>query len=106
MTSNTVKQWLQEFPAMRERREKDRYLFALVLKHHGIPLTPELKAKAHDIMGDLLSADRQWRKVLEEHPELRAKDYDDGERLSQEYQIAIGYEPNYFLDCKNVKKRL
>lgn len=100
MTSHQVKQWLQEFPAMRERREKDRYLFALVLKHHGIPLTPELKAKAHDIMGDLLSADRQWRKVLEENPELRAKDYEDGERLSQEWQLQNGYEVGYLADIK------
>ena len=104
MTSHQVKQWLTEYAEMRQRKNKDKYLFALVLKHHGIELTQQLKAKAHDIMGDLLSADRQWRKVLEENPELRTEDYSDGERLSQEYQLGLGYEPNYKQDSKILER--
>lgn len=100
MTSHQVKQWLTEYAEMRQRKNKDKYLFALVLKHHGIELTQQLKAKAHDIMGDLLSADRQWRKVLEENPELRANDYNDGEKLSQEWQLNNGYEMGFRDDIK------
>lgn len=107
MTSHQVKQWLEEYAEMRERKNKDKYLFALVLKHHGIPLTPELKAKAHDIMGDLLSADRQWRKVLEENPELRAKDYlENKDLLEQQKMIELGYEVGYYNDLKQNDKIL
>ena len=104
MTSNTVKEWLTSYVAMRERKEKNRWLGALILKRHDIELTPLLKSKMDDIVSDILSADRMWRDLLKEHPELQGTDYNDGAKLDQEWQLTHGYTPHYQQDVKELNK--
>ncbi len=44
-----------------------------------------------DIVGEILSLDRKWRKILEENPELRGQDYGEKEILEVEKQRELGY---------------
>lgn len=104
MTSHQVKQWLTAYPNFRERKNRNKYLGALILKEYGINIKeiPQLYNNIGDIVADLESASRSWRKILEENPDLQGSDYGQGEKLSQEYQLGLGYTPNYHEDVKKL----
>lgn len=93
-------EWLQSSPAFRERKEKNRWIGGIVFKKYGIELTPKMKDQLGDIVGDILGADRMWRKHTAENPELRGSDYGDKQVLEEEAQLGLGYEPNYHRDSK------
>ena len=94
-----IKNYLIAEPRARERTLHQRGMVNLLLEDY-----PELqeipKDKLVDFCHDFESYCRIWRKVLSENPELRGKDYDTKEIIEQEYQMKIGYEPNYNLKLK------
>lgn len=89
---NEILNYLKADPRFRERKNKNKGLANLVMQKYGIEIP---KDKRDDFIADILGADRSWRKALEENEEFRGSDYAQGEILSQEKQIALGYEPNY-----------
>ena len=84
--------YLKEDARFRERKNKNKGISNLICKKYHIEIP---KDKRDDFITDILSADRNWRKALEANPSLRGSDYFDGERLSQEYQVKLGYESGY-----------
>lgn len=82
--------YLKEDARFRDRVNKNKGIANLIMKKYGVSISPD---KRDDFIGDILSADRCWRKALEEYPELRGKDYDDKQILEQQTKISLGYEP-------------
>jgi len=94
---NEVLQYLKEAPPFRERANKNKGIANMITKKYGVQFPFD---KRNDIIADILSFDRAWRKALEENPELQGTDYNDKERLEQQKQIQLGYEPRYYQDIK------
>ncbi len=100
----TVKTKLQNFPEFRERSLRVKYLSKLALRNCGLETsTLEEGWKEPRYLLTLLelaefamaytSYDRAWRKVLEDHEELRGRDYSDKAMLEEKKLIELGYEP-------------
>ena len=84
-----LKQLLETQPKARERSNKNRAIAHVILKKYNIEID---KGMLSDIVGEVLTLDRQWRKLLEDNPELRGLDYGEGKRLAQEKVLSLGYE--------------
>lgn len=84
---------LRALPEARERRNKDKFLVKLLISKwsSGNPSENALI----DLCRDYDSANRSWRKLLEELPSIRGKDYLDGKALSQVKQLELGAESGY-----------
>ena len=91
--------YLQQEPKARERKNKNRALANLLIKSYNLEID---KLKMADIVGEILTLDRQWRKLLEENPSLRGEDYSEKTTLEQEKMLQLGYEPNYHNDVKQL----
>lgn len=85
--------YLKQEPRARERKNKNRAIGNLLSKKYRFDFLP--KQMVADMVGEVLSLDRKWRKILEENPNLRGEDYDEKVILEQEAQIKLGYEPDY-----------
>lgn len=92
-------EYLKQEPRARERANKNRALGNLITKEYGLEID---KSKMADIVGEVLSLDRKWRKILEENPDLRGSDYDKKETLEQEKMLELGYSPNYHNDVRQL----
>lgn len=95
-----LKEYLIREPRARLRRNKNRAIGNIILEKYSsqFPLysdTKEDKAKMADMVGEILSLDRKWRKILEENPDLRGSDYKEKDILEQKAMLELGYEPNY-----------
>ena len=92
-------------PRARERKNYSRAMINLLLENY-----PELKElpkdKLVDFCRDFESYARIWRKVVEENKDLRGKDYNTKDKMEGEYQINIGYEPNYKQNSLKLKTLL
>lgn len=90
-----VKEKLEKFPAFRERKLRGTYLTILALRDNGIEEKAKHEALSHQELSDFaISYDsyrHAWGDVTRECPTLRGKDYDEGEKLSQEHQVKLGY---------------
>lgn len=86
-------QYLKQEPKARERSNKNRALGNLIAKNYNLEID---KSKMADIVGEILTLDREWRKILEDNPILRGTDYKDKTRLEQEKMLLLGYEANPF----------
>lgn len=75
-----VKQYLEEQPSARERKNKNRAICNMMIKKY-----------IQEMVGDILNADRAWRKVLEDNPQLRGSDYEDKDQLEENKQRELGY---------------
>ena len=75
----------------RERSNKNRTLAYLIRKNYNIEID---NGKMADIVGEILTRDREWRKILKENPELRGSDYSDKDMLEQEKMLELGYGTN------------
>lgn len=102
--------YLKQEPRARERKNKNRAIGNVITQKYWTSfkdgkLIFEIndKRKVDDMVGEILSLDRKWRKILEENPDLRGSDYKDKERLEQEKQIELGYTPNYHADIKKLE---
>lgn len=91
-----VEQYLQDQPLARERANKDRGIVNILLAR--FPLIAKLvkedtldKKMLTQFVQQYNSMDRAWRKILEERPELRGKDYGQKDALEQEMQAELGY---------------
>lgn len=89
--------YLKNEPRARERKNKNRAIGNLVFKQyfHFPGEVPEIGLKIKnampDIVAEILSMDRQWRKILEENPDLRGTDYGHKDELEVEKQRQLGY---------------
>lgn len=100
--------YLKSEPRARERKNKNRAIGNVILEKYSsqFPLygdTKEDKAKMADIVGEILSLDRKWRKILEENPDLRGTDYKDKEILEQNKMLELGFNPNHRQDVNKLK---
>ncbi len=84
---------LRAIPEARERRQKDYYLVKLLTSHWSSG-NPSINALV-DLVRDYNSADRFWRKSLEENESLRGRDYGDKVKYEQKKQIELGMESGY-----------
>jgi hypothetical protein len=77
-----VYRYLKEEPKARERSSKNRALANLLFKKF-----PQLQEFDKDLLEEIAKyttkIDRNWRRVLEEKPELRGSDYDLTKRSTQ-----------------------
>ena len=94
--------YLKQEPRARERKNKNRAIGNLIIKIYptlfeGDPethrLLPVNKDKMSDMVGEILSLDRKWRKILEDNPDLRGTDYADKTILEQEKMLELDYQP-------------
>jgi hypothetical protein len=81
---------LRENEEARERKNKDRAIRHLLIKQY-----PSLRAVDKGVLQAAItrsqSLDRAWRKVTEENPELRGKDYNAKGELVRKTQHTLGY---------------
>lgn len=89
-----VKAYLEKVPQARERKNKNRAIGNLIAEKYGIycegyKISREIMS---DIVAESNSYDRAWRKVLEDHVELRGSDYSKKSELELEKQRELGYK--------------
>lgn len=99
-----VTEYLKQQPEFRERKNKGKWIAAICLKKYGVELTPKLKDQLADLFVDMMNADRYWRMATAEHPELRGSDWQTGANVEQQYELGLGYSPNYENDKKALAK--
>lgn len=99
-----IKQKLIKYPEYRERRKKAEFL-AKWLRHKYPTLLGNIErlSTIESMVDEVISAERYWRKVLQDNPELRGSDYSSKDKIVQEVQIGLGYEPGYVDDLKKLK---
>jgi len=83
-----LEQYLEQEPRARERKNKNRCLGNLMILKYGVDIP---KDKMADMVGEILNQDRKWRKILEDRPDLRGKDYGEKEELENLKLIELGY---------------
>lgn len=82
--------YLKNQPLARERKNKNRAIGNLCRDKY-FPNSDLNKDRMEDMVGEILSLDRKWRKILEENPDLRGTDYGDKDELEVEKQRELGY---------------
>lgn len=95
----TVKKYLQEEPRARERKNKNRAILNIVAKKYGLQFDEQgslelkiSKDRMADLVSDVLTFDRAWRKCLEKFSDLRGNDYRHKKKLEEVYQKDLGYK--------------
>ncbi len=89
--------YLKQEPRARERANKNRAIGNLILERCGEKMENDRydltisKENMSEMVGEILSLDRKWRKILEENPDLRGTDYKDKARLEEEKLVELGY---------------
>jgi len=86
----TILDYLTAQPQARERANKNRCIGNLIQMKYW-KLAEVDKAMLADIVGQVLTMDRQWRKCLEDNPNLRGSDYKDKDTLSEAKKKELGY---------------
>lgn len=94
--------YLELEPRFRERMAKDRGIVNLLIKRYPTLEIIDKKILV-DMVKDYNSMDRYWRMILAERKDLRGSDYVTKEKVSEEYQINLGYNPGYEQDMKQLK---
>lgn len=89
MNHKDVKHDLEFYPALRERKNKNRYIATKLERKYKTGLSIE---KLIDIVVDASSSDRSWRYILQHYPKLRGSDYEDKKVLEQAKKVELGYE--------------
>lgn len=88
--------YLKQQPRARERKNKNQAIGNILMKKYSVDYDLGVfnvtKSELADIVGEVLTLDRQWRKILEENPNLRGTDYKDKSRLEEEKLIELGYD--------------
>jgi hypothetical protein len=85
-----VEQYLKDEPRFRERSNRERGIVNLLLNKYPI-LKDVPKDTLVELCHDFSNMDRCWRKILEEQPTLRGKDYDDKPELEKNAREELGY---------------
>ncbi len=82
--------FLTQHPSARERKYKN-LVNATILKEMFTELKDVDRKKLAEALKVSQSVDRAWRKVTEENPHLRGKDYDEKGVLEYDTQRTLGY---------------
>lgn len=83
-----VLQYLKDEPRFRERSAKWRGIADLLIKQYKLDID---RRKLADVIADGSTADRYWRDILRDNPELRGNDYKDKTALEEDKLIDLGY---------------
>lgn len=98
-----VEKYLRDDPRFRERKNKDKGIFNLLVKKYRF-----LETMPRDsfiaVLQEYASMDRAWRQALEHDPSLRGSDYGEKAKLVQQKQIELGYTPGHARDVKTLKE--
>jgi hypothetical protein len=86
--SEKLHKYLEVQPLARERKSKNRAIGNLLIETYDLALSKE---SMEIVVKDILSLDRSWRKILEENPELRGKDYGEKDELEHRKLKELGY---------------
>lgn len=89
MIKNTLEKYLEAEPRARERANKNRAIGNVIIRKYALEMDKDVMA---DIVGEILTADRAWRQILEQQPDLRGSDYNDKDLLEKEAQLNLGYK--------------
>jgi len=81
---------LLDEPKARERKNKNRAIKHILAKKY-----PSLRSIDPGVLQEAVkksqSLDRSWRKLLEENPKLRGKDYDNKQEQERVSKHRLGY---------------
>lgn len=94
---------LEEQPNFRERHRRVKG-FVTLLKQEYVGLREVNPDYLVNFIYDALTMDRTYRLVLSEREDLRGKDYDSKEKVEQEAELALGYEPRFRENLKKINK--
>jgi hypothetical protein len=97
-----IKQRLENHPWFRERKAKNFGIAKMLKNKYNVNIDPKM---LEDLIVEASSLDRMWRKILQENPHLQGSDYEQGEVLSQDKQIELGYEVGSSID-KQIKLKI
>lgn len=97
-----LKNYLEEQPLARERKNKNRAIGNLLRENYPMLSTIPREYLA-DVVGDVLTMDRAWRKVLEDNEHLRGDDYNQKTQLEEKMELELGYTPGFDQDVKKLK---
>ncbi len=86
--SEKLLQLLEVEPRARERAAKNRAIGNTIINEYGISVD---KSMMQSIVGDILTLDRAWRKILEDNPHLRGTDYGQKDELELKKLKELGY---------------
>lgn len=95
---SAVKNFLEQEPRFRERKEKDRGIIYLlvgrlnlqgIMDREGKPITTK---QLVEFVQGYATMDREWRQILEQNPQLRGSDYDDKDELEVKKLAQLGYQ--------------
>lgn len=90
MIYKDIKHDLEFYPALRERKNKNRYIAVKIKRKHSLQnVKTELLM---EIVADVLLLDRGWRYILQHHPKLQGSDYGDKKALEQAKIGELGYQ--------------
>lgn len=90
-------------PLARERAKKMQFISWLLWNKWNLGNRELTQPVLRTIIEESGSYDRVWRKVLQDCPNLRGSDYEDKKALSENTQIALGYETGYIGNGKKLK---
>ena len=101
--------YLENNPKFRERKYRGHLLCNLALRATGLgnKYSRGEKLTIQEMCDFAVKFDsyrHAWGDVTREVPSLRGSDYEDGERLAQEKQTQLGYDPSYRQDVTTLKK--
>ncbi len=88
MIYKDIKHDLGFYPALRERKNKNKYIAVKLQRKYSLALS---KAQLNDIVADVLLLDRGFRYILQHYPNLRGSDYGDKAMLEQQKKSDLGY---------------
>lgn len=83
--------YLEIEPRARERRNKNRAIGNVILEDYSLDIP---KQTMSEIVAEILTYDRVWRKILEENLHLRGTDYLDKQKLEE--QIISSFYPQTY----------
>lgn len=86
-----LQEYLQIEPRARERKNKNRAIGNVILEDYYLDIP---KQTMSEIVAEILTYDRVWRKILEENPALRGMDYLDKQKLENEI-VSVLYPSAY-----------
>lgn len=92
-----VRLFLECHPQFRERKNRGHAICYLLNEDGIYRLSAEALRQAE-------SYNRLFRKVQAENEHLQGKDYDTKDKVEQEYEMSIGYEPRHRQDTRELKQ--
>lgn len=88
MIYDELKSYMLKEPRARERKNKNRAIGNVIKAKYHLEME---QGKIADMVGEILNADRAWRKVLEDNKDLRGTDYWEKTDLEIKKRKELGY---------------